>query len=352
MSWYYAKGSERIGPLGEQEWQGVVASGAISPDTLVWREGMPNWLPYSQIAGAPSAAAGPTLPGMVRCSDCGQAFPPDQVVQIGGRAICGDCKPLAVQRLREGVARIGETVDPEALAARIRERGYVVDIGAIFSGSWALTKANYWPCVGVTVLCYLIAMASTQIPILGLAAMFCVQPQMFAGLFWYYLKLARTEPAMLNDAFDGFRRGFGAQAGYMGIIFAGTMALIIPIIIVGFVSGTFDFSDPQNAWKGMFTIYGVMFIVMIPLMILFVRVLFAQILIIDKGLGALAALRLSWRATGPRFWKIVWLCVLLSLIGFAGALLCLVGVVFVAPVIFFAIVILYEDIFSEAAVTV
>lgn len=350
MSWYYANGSERIGPLADADWQAAIASGAVQPDTLVWQDGMRDWLPYRQVAAPPPpprAPTGPPPPGMVLCGECARPFPPDRVVQIAGRPICGECKPLAVQRLKEGVVRIGDTVDPEALWQRVRERGYEVDIGSIFSRSWALMKTNYWACVGVALLGLLITTASQQIPILGIAAVFCVQPQMFAGLFWYFLKQVRGEPAVLNDAFDGFRRGFGAQAGYSGIVFGIIIAIFIPIGIVMAFTGQFSTanSDPTGF---MLILYGLIFAVMIPIWLLMIRWIMTQILIIDKGLGAIAAMRLSWRAIGLHFWKIFGLLILLALVMMAGVLLCFVGVIFVAPLFFFGMVVLYEDIFSDA----
>ena len=38
------------------------------------------------------------------CSGCGKAFGPDQLIQLGDALVCAQCKPLYVQRMREGVA--------------------------------------------------------------------------------------------------------------------------------------------------------------------------------------------------------------------------------------------------------
>jgi len=44
--WYYsAGGTEQTGPVSEQQLIGLLQSGQIAPDTLVWREGQANWLP-------------------------------------------------------------------------------------------------------------------------------------------------------------------------------------------------------------------------------------------------------------------------------------------------------------------
>jgi uncharacterized membrane protein YjgN (DUF898 family) len=60
MQWYYANNGQRSGPVSDAEFQSLVQAGTIGPATLVWRQGMANWLPYSQVAtGGAVPAAGP-----------------------------------------------------------------------------------------------------------------------------------------------------------------------------------------------------------------------------------------------------------------------------------------------------
>jgi uncharacterized RDD family membrane protein YckC len=40
---------------------------------------------------------------MVECSICGKSFAEDQVVKMGENKVCEGCKPIFLQRLREGV---------------------------------------------------------------------------------------------------------------------------------------------------------------------------------------------------------------------------------------------------------
>ena len=105
MNWYYAVGEERRGPLGEADFQQMVAQGIIKPDTLVWREGMAAWEPWSR-ASAPVGAL-----GTVVCAGCGGQFGSSEVVDFGGGAYCANCKPLGLQRLREGAASAPSAVE-------------------------------------------------------------------------------------------------------------------------------------------------------------------------------------------------------------------------------------------------
>lgn len=108
MSWYYAIEGKQAGPVTDEQFNSLVNTGAISGSTLVWREGMTQWQPYSTLAGAPAAALAPgAIPaqadaGTVLCAECRQPFPPEHTVRFGDVAVCGNCKPIYLQKLREG----------------------------------------------------------------------------------------------------------------------------------------------------------------------------------------------------------------------------------------------------------
>ena len=93
-NWYYASGSQREGPIARSELDRLVDEGVIGRNALVWREGMPDWTPYSSVSN-PEASVGV-------CSLCGQPRPHRELVAIAGKSICSHCKPLFEQKLREG----------------------------------------------------------------------------------------------------------------------------------------------------------------------------------------------------------------------------------------------------------
>ena len=49
--WYYALGNEKIGPLGEAEFETLIAAGTITTDTLVWCKGMSGWQSLVTVRG-------------------------------------------------------------------------------------------------------------------------------------------------------------------------------------------------------------------------------------------------------------------------------------------------------------
>ncbi|MCI0537627.1 MAG: RDD family protein [Verrucomicrobiales bacterium] len=133
MNWYYANAGQQVGPISEADFDGLVRAGTVKADTLVWREGMANWQSFGTVAAAqagaatgtggagtpaggaatgtdtarvataePTALSGATTGGFI-CAECGRAFPPDEVIRYGTVAVCANCKPIFLQKLREGV---------------------------------------------------------------------------------------------------------------------------------------------------------------------------------------------------------------------------------------------------------
>ena len=60
--WYYGANGERKGPFTRDQMATIVQTGAITPDTLVWTAGMPNWLPFTQSTLAQDLPAQPPYP--------------------------------------------------------------------------------------------------------------------------------------------------------------------------------------------------------------------------------------------------------------------------------------------------
>ena len=66
VEWYYARDNQQAGPVSAVELKQLAAAGDLSPDDLVWREGMAEWAPARNVRGlfeaAPAPAATPTEP--------------------------------------------------------------------------------------------------------------------------------------------------------------------------------------------------------------------------------------------------------------------------------------------------
>ncbi len=118
----------------ESELRGLVAESVIKSDTLVWHEGMSDWLPFStapstptpepirvpvvepapapfvtaMVAAEPSASAVPAVSGFASpavqphyCSQCGRQYPSEELARFGNATVCANCKDIYAQRIRE-----------------------------------------------------------------------------------------------------------------------------------------------------------------------------------------------------------------------------------------------------------
>lgn len=132
MPWYYVKNkSERVGPFDDAQFQGLVSSGEITPDTHVWRDGMANWLRYGDMNTGVAVQQAHT---MMPCAQCGITYGTDEMLRYGDQYVCAMCKTSYFQRLREGVP-LGITMNYAGFWIRVAAA--LVDgliMGAVSSG--------------------------------------------------------------------------------------------------------------------------------------------------------------------------------------------------------------------------
>lgn len=118
MNWYYVDAAgQQAGPVDDAGLDGLAASGVVNTETLVWAEGMANWVPLREArpgayAAAPAAVGVPAGGGLsiaggmeeAVCAECGGIFPVNDTIRIGSSRVCARCKPIFVQKMREGVS--------------------------------------------------------------------------------------------------------------------------------------------------------------------------------------------------------------------------------------------------------
>lgn len=110
MEWYHAHpDGRREGPITRDELLALVPSGAVRPETLVWRPGLPDWVRLSEselgtTGTLPSGAEGGARAiGSGMCDECGRTCPETDLMPVGGVAVCPACKDRAVAKLRGGI---------------------------------------------------------------------------------------------------------------------------------------------------------------------------------------------------------------------------------------------------------
>lgn len=58
-SWFFASQGKQQGPYPEAQLRGLIAQGLVTPESLVWSEGMPDWQKAGDIPGLLSSMSGP-----------------------------------------------------------------------------------------------------------------------------------------------------------------------------------------------------------------------------------------------------------------------------------------------------
>ncbi len=131
MNWYYSENDAQLGPVTQEQFDALVKSGKIGRETMVWRDGMQDWAPYGDLAyapGLPAMATSTTAPPMAptppipaaavipagvalgpssRCAECGNYFPESEMIAFENARVCAACKPIFVQKLKEGITPAG-----------------------------------------------------------------------------------------------------------------------------------------------------------------------------------------------------------------------------------------------------
>jgi uncharacterized RDD family membrane protein YckC len=247
MKWYYADAGRQVGPVEDAQLDDLVRSGAVRDDTLVWREGLANWQPHSLARGPAKpipipAAAVPIAAETRFCSECGRPYPAHEMVTIGSACVCAQCKPLYMQRMREG----GQPIGVRRYAGFwIRFVAFVID--AIIMGvvGMILTLPLRLLMVGSTVTAVqtqdpsaVMAMLPAMMGMLGLSML--VNIALGVAYEGYFVStkggtIGKLALGLQIIRLDGSRLSFGQAAGrYFARILSGI------ILYIGFIMAGLD----------------------------------------------------------------------------------------------------------------
>jgi hypothetical protein len=209
-----------------------------------------------------------------------------------------------------------------------------------------LVKGQYWFFVGI---CFVAILVGSVVPFGVLMG------PMMCGIYLTFFNKRRGLPIEFGTVFKGF--------DYFGQSVVATLIHVVPIIVIIvpsyllFYVGLFLVlpgagSEPDPS--GLFVFLGAMVIfwlvVVCIMIVISVAFTFSYPLLVEHRLQGLDAVKLSARAAFANFWRLLGLSLLSGLMGFAGVLLCYVGVFFVLPISFSALAIAYEQVFGLSSV--
>lgn len=328
MQWYYAIDGQRHGPVSEQEFAQLIANGTITGETLVWRQGVDQWAPWSTLA-----ASNP-LP------DVGGG---------GGAANPAGASPMPGAAGPEA-ASAAPKMGLEEFTEKLHVNGYHTSVGGILSRGWNTYKTAFGACFGVAVVGFLISFVSGMLPIIGLLSTFLVAPQITGGVMWYFLCRHRGEEPAFDVMFEGFSRAY-VPLLLVGLLqFVIAFALVLPIGIgvgvLGAMAESSGGADNPAVAVGGGALLAVLGLIVALLMY---RFTFAHVIVMDLGLGAVDSFKLSWRIFGYRFWTLVGLALMMMVLSLAGVIALLIGFLFVLPLLYSCLTQAYEDACQSAA---
>lgn len=106
MQWFYTLNGQRQGPVTQAEFDKLIADGVIKSDSLVWREGMADWVSLAKSRSGDPAAN--DADDTAACAVSGKRFPKREMIQYEGQWISAEHRDAFFQRIREGVAQPGQ----------------------------------------------------------------------------------------------------------------------------------------------------------------------------------------------------------------------------------------------------
>jgi DNA-directed RNA polymerase subunit RPC12/RpoP len=365
MNWYYVDAGKQAGPVDDLQLEELVRNGKILGDTLVWREGMDTWLPYSQAkppTSAPSpmaaAAGGPTGTEPTReavCVECGKIFNMDEMIRHGQGYVCANCKPVFLQKLSEGFTGRGRSGEGTATVEQVKSRDYEHDLGGYLGHGWHTFKGCPGIIIGASVLVYLCLIAINVIPYLSAILSIVLTGPLMGGLWIFYVKKVRGEEAGINDAFSGFQR-FGQLL--LGNFIPGLLAglCLLPVAIV-FIAGAIIMSEnrggsPFESGAGIAMVsVGALFVIagICGMTYLSTCWMFTLPLVADKGMGFWDAMSLSRQVVIKHWWMTFLVLLVIGLVGSLGMLACGVGLLVTGPLAFAALATAYDRLFGDLA---
>jgi hypothetical protein len=355
MTWYYALGNERQGPIDDAALDRLIATGVVTPDTLVWKAGMADWQPLGQVRPRatplpapvvpPPPAALPPTPSSTEPSTQPRFGTPATPAPIPTPSPGGWTSSAGAAGGYGHVPHQGGEETADEIYARVMASGRTLAIGEIVGRAWQLVSSNFGLAIGATVVVMICLVVAGVIPCLGAIIGLVVNPVLIGGLYRLFLKMHRGEHAEFGDAFSTFSTSF-LPLFLFGLVQAVlTIIAMLPGYVLIFAGSVF--ADRNEGLMVVVSLLGFL-LILPPAIYLAVSWVFASLLIVDKDLDFWPAMELSRKVAGKHFFSVLGLLFLGALIGIAGVLALCLGIFVAAPVVFAMITIAYDDLFGRA----
>ena len=326
-NWYYIDGPKRVGPFTQEEWDDLTRSGKITASTLVWHENLTRWTPYGELLKQEESPR-----------EEEETFPArTEPVWTPGDAAEDSAEEGPVP-LENALPPFDDpAVQPEAVAAALRERDYEIPVWRTVKSGVALLSRHPWFLISNTALAHFVR----YFPIPGWEFLytFVLGGVLTGGLSSVYLRALRGQRPIFLDLFSGFRRGYFRNLA-MKTFISGcvTIAGLIPSLIALALLGL---TGPEASWANLWanldneTLLVLLLAISagaLPSLYFLFCWGYAEALIRDKRLPYSIAMRLSREKVLQHPWKIGWVMGLGFVVASLPTLLFIaVGMLFMRP---------------------
>ncbi len=260
MEWFYALNGQQAGPVTEEDLHRLKQTGVVTPQTLIWKQGMANWQPYLEIFGYESAASPQSPTGS---------------------------SPYGSSSMEARIAGTSGATKNSELRARAR---------AGLSGQW------FNACLGFVIYMAIIMFAA----LIPFGSLIIAGP-MLLGVSAFCLRIARRERGDIGEILAGFSH-FGASFVTFILTFliqlAAMAAIAAPFILIGYLllPEGFDPSqggriDPTTSVPLVIVMSIGYFAVIIVSMTLQIRLSIAYYCLADMTDSGVEAISLAWNMT-------------------------------------------------------
>ncbi|MEP7038625.1 MAG: TonB family protein, partial [Acidobacteriota bacterium] len=208
----------------------------------------------------------------------------------------------------------------------------------------AMLKGYYGSALVVMLIAFLIILISSCLPFMVFIA------PIICGIYLCMFAAMERQPFNISTLFKGF--------DFFGQAFLALLVLSIPLGILSAITQVSltvmektkntkieSEEDLQTTLYRLGFIFGMLFLIYAASIVIGTLTAFVYPLIVDRKLKAWAALKLGFRAVMGNFFGVVELMLLGQLLMFAGLMLCYIGALLVAPVVFAAWAIAYRRVF-------
>ena len=182
-----------------------------------------------------------------------------------------------------------------------------LDAGSCYSLAWERLKSRFPELLAVLLLAMLIAIPLGLLgddgdwhhgPVSSLAAVFALAYAVLVewpvdfGVEWVFLRAARGDAFQISDMFAGF---------------------LLDVVIAQLLSG-------------LFIAVGIVFLI-VPGIYIACKLAFVPYLVIDEGLDALTAMRVSWRMTDGHAFTVFLIGFMAIFVALAGLIVLIIGII-------------------------